>query len=94
MKTLTTIKLMVPFLMAIVLPPPTLLLWLGITMVLDFITGVAKAIKNDEPRTSTGFRRTVMKFIQHPIVIFLGGALTFYVITGLVTGNWNPFAKK
>lgn len=72
MKTLTTIKLLVPFLMAIVLPPPTLLLWLGVTMILDLITGVAKAIKNDVPRTSTGFRRTVMKFIQYCGAISIG----------------------
>lgn len=83
MKTLTTIKLMVPFLMAIVLPPPTLLLWLGITMVLDFITGVAKAIKNDEPRTSTGFRRTVMKFIQY------GGAISI----GIILANISDMQK-
>lgn len=83
MKTLTTIKLMVPFLMAIVLPPPTLLLWLGITMTLDLITGVAKAIKNDVPRTSTGFRRTVMKFIQY------GGAISI----GIILANISDMQK-
>jgi len=74
---------MVPFLMAIVLPPPTLLLWLGITMTLDLITGVAKAIKNDVPRTSTGFRRTVMKFIQY------GGAISI----GIILANISDMQK-
>jgi len=84
MKTLlTTIKLLVPFLMAIVLPPPTLLLWLGVTMILDLITGVAKAIKNDVPRTSTGFRRTVMKFIQY------GGAISI----GIILANISDMQK-
>lgn len=32
-----------------------------------------------------------MKFVKHPLVIFLGGALTLYVISGLISGNWNPF---
>jgi Bacteriophage holin family len=74
MKTLTTIKLMIPLLMAIVLPPANLLMWLGITMILDLITGIFKAVKNDIPRTSTGFRRTVQKFIQY------GGAISISII--------------
>lgn len=83
MKTLTTLKLMVPLLMAIVLPPTNLLVWLGITMVLDLITGVFKAIKNDIPRTSTGFRRTVNKFIQY------GGAICI----GIILANLSEMQK-
>ena len=34
-----------------------------------------------------------MTIVKHPIVIFLAGALTFYLVSALVSGNWNPFTK-
>jgi MFS superfamily sulfate permease-like transporter len=82
MKTLT-LKLMVPLLMAVVLPPPALLAWLGFTMLVDLITGVAVAIKKDIPRTSTGFRKTVNKFLQY------GGAIA----VGIILANISDMQK-
>lgn len=72
MKTLAFLKLAVPLLMAIILPPSTLLTWLGITMILDLITGVACAVKKGVPRTSKGFRGTVVKFIQYGGAVGIG----------------------
>jgi len=77
------LKISFPLLLAIVLPPATLLVWLGVSMALDLITGVAKAIKNNVPRTSTGFRRTVTKFIQY------GGAIAI----GIILANISEFRK-
>lgn len=77
------LKISFPLLLAIVLPPATLLVWLGISMALDLLTGVAKAIKNNVPRTSTGFRRTVTKFIQY------GGAIAI----GIILANVSEFRK-
>lgn len=72
MKTLAFLKLAVPLLMAIILPPSTLLTWLGITMILDLITGVAVAVKKGGPLTSKGFRGTVVKFIQYGGAVGIG----------------------
>lgn len=64
----------------IILPPANLLIWLGVTMFLDLVTGIAKAIKKGTPRTSTGYRRTVAKFIQY------GGAIAIGVVLANVSG--------
>ncbi len=74
MKTVSLLKLAIPLLMSIILPPSTLLTWLGIAMILDLITGVAVAVKKGVPRTSKGFRGTVVKFIQY------GGAIAIGII--------------
>ena len=68
---------------AIILPPPDLLIWLGVTMFIDLLTGIAKAIKKNVPRTSTGYRRTVAKFIQY------GGAIAI----GIVLANIADYKK-
>lgn len=34
-----------------------------------------------------------MNVIKHPVTVFLLGALTLYVVSGLFSGNWNPFKK-
>jgi Bacteriophage holin family len=68
---------------AIILPPPNLLIWLGVSMFLDLVTGIAKAIKKGTPRTSTGYRRTVAKFIQY------GGAIAI----GIVLANISDYKK-
>lgn len=33
-----------------------------------------------------------MKYVKHPIAIFLFGALALYIIQSLFSGSWNPFA--
>ena len=80
---LSLLKIFVPLLLAIVLPPADLLLWLGIAMVLDLLTGIAKAIKKEIPRTSTGLRQTVVKFIQY------GGAISI----GIILANVSEYQK-
>lgn len=40
-------------------------------IVLDFLTGVAKAVMKKEARTSEGYRKTVIKFMQYIIPIVL-----------------------
>jgi phage-related holin len=82
MKTLSITKLFIPLFMAVILPPATLLVWLFVAMVLDLITGVAKAIKKDIPRTSEGFRRTVAKFIQYGGAVAIGIILANIVDVG------------
>jgi uncharacterized membrane protein len=77
------IKLVFPILFVVILPPTSLLVWLGLAMVLDLITGIAKAIKKDIPRTSEGLRRTVAKFIQY------GGAISI----GVILANVSNFKK-
>jgi hypothetical protein len=77
-----------PFLLAIVLPPADLLLWLGIAMILDLITGIAKAVKKEIPRTSTGLRRTVVKFIQY------GGAIAIGIILANVSEHQNDSSSQ
>lgn len=77
------IKMMIPATMAIVLPSSTLLAWLGVAMILDFITGVAVAVKKGVPRTSKGFRGTITKFLQY------GGAIAI----GIVLANLFEIQK-
>lgn len=59
---------------AVTFPPTKLLVWLFVVMVLDLITGIAKAITKGEKRTSKGYRQTISKFIQY------GGAISVSVI--------------
>jgi phage-related holin len=53
-------------------PNSQLLMWMGIAIVLDFITGVAKAVINKEARTSSGYRKTLVKFLQYGTSIAVG----------------------
>jgi phage-related holin len=48
-----------------IVPPAHLFGIIGIAMLIDLITGVAKAVYMNEARTSHGYRRTVKKFIQY-----------------------------
>lgn len=84
----TFLKIGVSFLLAIILPPADLLLWLGIAMVLDLLTGIAKAVKKDIPRTSTGLRQTVVKFIQY------GGAISVGIILANVSEYQNDSSSQ
>lgn len=54
------------------LPSLNLLAWVFIAMVLDLITGVAKAIALRDARTSTGYRKTITKFFQYVVAILVG----------------------
>ena len=59
------------------LPSPDLLLLMGIAMMVDFGTGYAKAVVLKEPRTSTGLRKTIIKFIQYGGAIVIGMFLSY-----------------
>lgn len=48
-----------------IVPPMQLLGVLGVAMILDLITGVAKAVYYNEARTSHGYRKTVKKLLQY-----------------------------
>jgi len=55
-----------------VLPPNEHLLYAVFTMIaMDFLTGVAKAKMSGKARTSEGYRRTIVKFLQYFISIIL-----------------------
>lgn len=54
------------------LPSANLLAWVFIAMVLDLATGVTKAIVTHDARTSTGYRKTITKFIQYAGAILVG----------------------
>lgn len=56
-------------------PSVTLLLWMGLAIVFDFISGLAKAIILKQARTSSGYRKTVVKFMQYGGSLFVGIAL-------------------
>lgn len=56
------------------LPSAPLLIFMGIAILLDFITGIAKSKMLGIARTSKGYRKTVTKFIQY------GGALAIGVV--------------
>ena len=46
-------------------PNYSLLMWMAIAVVLDLVTGVAKAYSKGEARTSSGYRKTVVKVFQY-----------------------------
>lgn len=50
-------------------PNTNLLFWMFIAIVIDFITGVSKAVILGEARTSNGFRKTITKFLQYGVAI-------------------------
>jgi|GEM_PF-1676163 len=55
-------------------PDLHLLIWLGLSMLLDFIFGFTKAVVLRKARTSGALRKTVLKFIQYfgaIIIVFI-----------------------
>lgn len=48
-----------------IFPPVALLAVMIVMIAIDFVTGVAKAYLNGDARTSSGFRKTVIKFLQY-----------------------------
>lgn len=61
------------------LPTGTLLLAMAVAVILDFITGVIKASYNNQVRTSEGYRKTVVKFIQYGGAVCVSMLLKFLV---------------
>jgi hypothetical protein len=59
------------------LPSPNLLVIMGITIVLDFVTGIIKAKLSNQARTSEGYRKTVIKFTQYGGSVLVGCLLKY-----------------
>ncbi len=62
----------------VVFPLPALLFWMFVVIVLDFFTGVGKAVATGIPRTSGGYRDTVGKFVQY------GGGIAISIVLATV----------
>ena len=62
------------------LPTGTLTIAMTAAIVLDFITGIIKASFKNEARTSQGYRKTVVKFIQYGGAVCVGTLLKYLMI--------------
>lgn len=51
------------------IPSPMMLFWLGLTMVINLCTGVAKSWKNDEFTTHEGFQKSAIKIVVYTCVV-------------------------
>ena len=72
MKTTILANVLLPLLASLILPPVDLLIFLTLSMVLDFLTGVVAAKMEGKEITSLGFRGTVKKFTQYGSAICVG----------------------
>lgn len=70
------------------LPTGTLLVVMGVTIILDFISGIIKAAIQNRARTSEGYRKTVVKFIQY------GGALCVSIVLKYLSVNQGDSDMK
>jgi phage-related holin len=70
MKILSVVALL--FIKITLLPSIPLLFYMTVAMSLDFITGIIKAIILKEIRTSAGYRKTIIKFLQYGGSIAIG----------------------
>ncbi|MGE9313192.1 phage holin family protein [Niabella sp. CJ426] len=70
-------------------PSVHLLIWLLILYTLDFVFGVSKAILKGTPRTSQGFRQSIIKLLQY------GGCIIIaMVILNIVYASHEPFGRQ
>jgi len=60
----------------IVTPSLDMVYIVAASIVIDFITGIAKARMKKQERTSEGYRRTMVKLLQYvvPIIVLWGGS--------------------
>jgi len=63
-------------------------------MILDFITGVIKAIFAKEQRTSEGYRRTIVKFTQYGGAILVSMILNYMVAENLKLQGLEPYISN
>ncbi|MFT3912231.1 MAG: phage holin family protein [Ferruginibacter sp.] len=75
------------------LPQPDLLLIMGISMIIDFATGYSKAIMLKEKRTSSGLRKTIIKFIQYGGALVIGMLLSYLSQNVQATKSWTVLSK-
>jgi phage-related holin len=59
------------------LPKASLLIVMGLLIALDFGTGVLKAVLLKKARTSEGYRKTVVKFMQYGGAVVVGILLKY-----------------
>ncbi|MCH5720402.1 phage holin family protein [Niabella hibiscisoli] len=70
-------------------PTTHLLIWLLIVYTWDFLFGVCKSIIKGTPRTSQGFRQSIIKLLQYG-----GCILIAIVILNIVYVSNEPFGQK
>jgi len=73
---ITLAQLILPFFGVIVLPSGVLVAWMCAALVIDLITGITRAIVDDETRTSEKYRNTLGKVIQYGGALIIGVILT------------------
>lgn len=59
------------------IPSTSLLMTMGLAIVLDFVTGVIKAVVLKNDRTSEGYRRSVVKFTQYGGAVLVSMLLSY-----------------
>lgn len=59
------------------IPSTSLLMTMGLAIVLDFVTGVIKAVVLKNDRTSEGYRRSVVKFTQYVGAVLVSMLLSY-----------------
>lgn len=62
------------------LPSTALLIALATVMLIDFGTGILKAVINKEARTSQSYRKTMMKFLQYGGGVCVGLCIKFLAL--------------
>ena len=71
--------------------------WLTVFVMLDLVTGIAKALKNKQAVTSYGIRRTVVKALQYGVFLIVIHGLDSFEVKGekaevfswIVTGAYS-----
>lgn len=69
---ITLAQLVLPFFGVIVLPSGPLIAWMCVALIIDLITGVARAVADKKTRTSEGYRQSLGKIIQYFGALVLG----------------------
>lgn len=67
-------------------PATHLLIWLLIVYTLDFLFGVCRSVIKGTPRTSRGFRQSIIKLLQYG-----GCILIAIVILNIVYASSKPY---
>ena len=67
--------------------------WLTVFIMLDLVTGVAKAIKNKQAVTSYGIRRTVVKALQYGVFLIVVHGLDSFEVKGEKTEIFGWIVK-
>lgn len=79
MKTLIATAIML-FIKTLFLPNVDLLIWMAIAMAGDWSTGILKSVILQIPRTSSGYRKTLSKFLQ-----YAGSIIASVILTNVVS---------